>query len=79
MDVIGGHHAKWLARIRNTKDTFSLRSKDKHIHKNKLNHIQTQMLNMFVTIELLHELGERGKGKESDSVLIISHTIVYKC
>jgi hypothetical protein len=29
-------------------------SKDKHIHKNKHDQIQTQMQNMFVTVELLY-------------------------
>jgi hypothetical protein len=29
------------------------KSKNKHIHKNKHDHIQTQMQNMFVTVELL--------------------------
>jgi hypothetical protein len=53
-----------LARIRNTKATYFLshvedRSKDKQIHKNKHDHIQTQMYNMFATVELLY--GTQGK------------------
>jgi hypothetical protein len=48
-----------LARIRNTKDAYFLsyvkdRPKDKHMHRNKHDHIQTQMYNMFVTVELLY-------------------------
>jgi hypothetical protein len=47
-----------LARIRNTKEACFLsyvedRSKDKHIFQNKHEHMQTQMYNMFVTVELL--------------------------
>jgi hypothetical protein len=37
--------------------------KDKHIHKNK-HHIQIDMKNMFVIVELLMELRGGGKGKE---------------
>jgi hypothetical protein len=47
------------ARKGNTKSPCFLsyvedKSKDKHIHKNKLDHIQTQVWNMFVTVELLY-------------------------
>jgi hypothetical protein len=35
------------------------RSKDEHIYKNKHGHTQTQMQNMFVTVELLY--GTRGE------------------
>jgi hypothetical protein len=35
------------------------RSKDKHMHKNKHDHIQTQMYNMFAMVELLY--GTSGK------------------
>jgi hypothetical protein len=53
-----------LARIRNTKDGCFLshvedRAKHKYIYKNKHDHIQTQIQNMFVTMELLY--GTRGK------------------
>jgi hypothetical protein len=46
MDAVGGNHAKH--RIRSTKDACFLsyledRAKDKHIYKNKHDHIQTQM------------------------------------
>jgi hypothetical protein len=41
-------------------------SKDKHIYKNKHDHIQTQKWNMFVAVEYSMELRERGKGKEND-------------
>jgi hypothetical protein len=37
--------------------------KDKHIHKNKHYHMETQMQNMFVIVELLYLTGKRGKGK----------------
>jgi hypothetical protein len=52
------------ARIRYTKAACFLsyvegRSKDKHINKNKHDHIQTQMWNIFVTVELLY--GTQGK------------------
>jgi hypothetical protein len=40
------------------------RSKDKHIHKNEHDYIQTHMENMFVIMELLMELREGQKGKE---------------
>jgi hypothetical protein len=57
-----------LASIRNTKDACFLSyvedtSNDKHIHKNKHDHIQTQMLNMFVTVELLGNSGKERKEK----------------
>jgi hypothetical protein len=53
-----------LARIRNEKDACfpsygEEGSKDKHVHKAKHEHIQTQMQNMFVTVELLY--GTRGR------------------
>jgi hypothetical protein len=35
------------------------RAKNKHIHKNKHDHIKTQMYNMFVTVELFY--GTQGK------------------
>jgi hypothetical protein len=48
-----------LARIRDIKVSCFLSyteivPKDKHIHKNKLDHMQTQKQNMFVTVELLY-------------------------
>jgi hypothetical protein len=57
-----------LDRIRNTKDACFLsyledRSKDKHIHKNKYDHIQTQRWNMFVTVELLYGTQKTGERK----------------
>jgi hypothetical protein len=45
---------------------MEVRSKDKQIHKNKHDHIQTQ--NMFVTVELLYGSQGKWKGKEKDSV-----------
>jgi hypothetical protein len=41
------------------------RSKNEHIHKNKHDHIQTQMKNMFLTVELLYgTLGKRERRRE---------------
>jgi hypothetical protein len=45
---IGGHHVKWSKMWSETQGTCFLsyvedRSKDKHIHKNYHDHIQTQM------------------------------------
>jgi hypothetical protein len=46
------------------------RTKYKHIHKNKHDHINNQMWNMFVTVGPLYETGEK---MEIDSESIISH------
>jgi hypothetical protein len=54
------------------------RSKDKHIHKNKHNHIQTQIQNMFLTVELLYGTGGKRKRKENDRASVISHTIRWE-
>jgi hypothetical protein len=41
------------------------RFKDKHIHKNRHDHTQTQMWNMFVTVELLYGTwGRRDRKRE---------------
>jgi hypothetical protein len=47
-------------------------SRNKHIHKNKHDHTQSHMKNMFVTVELLYGTRERGKGKENDRASLIS-------
>jgi hypothetical protein len=39
--------------------TWKIDPKDKHMHKNKHDHLQTQLQNMFVTVELLY--GTQGK------------------
>jgi hypothetical protein len=39
------------------------RSKDRHIHKNKHDDIQTQMQNTFVTVELLCGTGGKRERK----------------
>jgi hypothetical protein len=46
--------------------------------KNKHDHVQTQMKNLFVTVELLYGTPERGKGKENDRASVISHNIKYE-
>jgi hypothetical protein len=53
------------------------RSKDKHLYKNKHDHIQIQLQNMFVTVELLYVTwGKRKrKGKENDRASVILHNI----
>jgi hypothetical protein len=38
--------------------------KDKHIHKNKHDHIQTHMQNMFVIVELLYRTWGRKERKK---------------
>jgi hypothetical protein len=53
-----------LTMIRDTKAACFLsymedRSKDKHIHKNKHDYIQTQIQNMSVRVEILY--GTQGK------------------
>jgi hypothetical protein len=59
-----------LARIKSTKDTCFLsymenRSKNKQIHKNKYDYIQTQLQYMFLTVELLYGTwGKRERKKE---------------
>jgi hypothetical protein len=55
-----------LARIRNIKDTCFLsymedRAKGKQIHKKKHDHIQSELYNMVLIVELLY--GTRGKRK----------------
>jgi hypothetical protein len=48
--------------------------KDKHIHKNKHDHIQTHMWSMFVIVELLY--GIRGRRERKESInSIIKHNI----
>jgi hypothetical protein len=42
---------------------WKIDSKDKHIHKNKHDHIQTYMKNMFVIVELLYGTWGRRKSK----------------
>jgi hypothetical protein len=42
--------------------------KDKHIHKNKYNHIQTDMQNTFVIVELFYETWRR-KEKQYQNTL----------
>jgi hypothetical protein len=39
------------------------RSKDKHTHKNKHDCIQTQMLNIFVIVELLYGIPRKRERK----------------
>jgi hypothetical protein len=43
-----------------------------NMYKNKHDHIQTQMRNMFVTWNFCMELREGGKGKENDKASTIS-------
>jgi hypothetical protein len=55
-----------LARIRYTKDTCVLSyiedsSSDKHVYKNKHDHIETQLYSLFVT----EELRERERKRKS--------------
>jgi hypothetical protein len=40
------------------------RFKDKHMHKNKHDHMQTQILSMFLTLELLY--GTQGMRKRKN-------------
>jgi hypothetical protein len=41
------------------------RSKEKHIHKTEPDHTQTQIYNMFVTVELLYGIcGKRERKRE---------------
>jgi hypothetical protein len=46
MDAIGGHHGKpgsKRQRLHVFSHTWTIDPKDKHIHKNKHDHMQTQM------------------------------------
>jgi hypothetical protein len=52
------------------------RSKDKHLNKNKHDHIQnSDVENVCNSGTTLWNLWEGGKGKENDSISVISHTI----
>jgi hypothetical protein len=77
MNAIGGHHVKWSKPGSERKrphvfsHTWKVDPKDKHIHKNKHDHTQTHIYNMFVTVNYSMELGERGKGKKNDRASVI--------
>jgi hypothetical protein len=45
---------------------WKIHPKDKQIHKNKHDHIQTPMYNLLVIVEHSMELRERGKEKGND-------------
>jgi hypothetical protein len=65
-----------LDRIRYTKETCFLsymedRSNDKHVYKNKHDHIETQLWTLFVTVEPR----EREKGKENHRASVILQEI----
>jgi hypothetical protein len=70
MDATGGHYVKRNKPGSETqKPRFPLyvedTSKDKHIDKNKHDHPQTQMSNMFVTVQLLYRSqGKRERNRE---------------
>jgi hypothetical protein len=50
---------------------YKIDPKNKHVYKNKHDHIQTHMWNMFIVVELLLEFREGGKGKGKDTASII--------
>jgi hypothetical protein len=62
------------------RHVFSLMSKiDPKVNidiKIKHDHIQTQMQNMFVTVELLYGTQGKRERKENDRASVISHTII---
>jgi hypothetical protein len=69
-----------LARIRNTKDECFLsyvedRCKDKHIHKNKHDHIQTHAKHVCNSATTLWNSGKERKEKRMLELSVISHTI----
>jgi hypothetical protein len=71
MDTIGGHHVKQSKTGSERKRSYvfchmwKIDPKDKHMPKNKHDHIQTQMCNMFVTVELLSGTwGKRERKRE---------------
>jgi hypothetical protein len=71
MDTTGGHNVKWSKPGSETQrphvfsNIWKIDPKDKHIHKNKHDHTQTEMLNMFVIMELLYGTwGKRERKRE---------------
>jgi hypothetical protein len=76
MDAIGGHvklskASSGRQRPHVFSHTWKIDTKDKYIHKNKHDHVQTYMYNMFVTELLYGTWGRRKKGKEDDTTSAI--------
>jgi hypothetical protein len=68
MDGIGGYHVKWSKPVSKNKghlfsQTWKIDPKDKHIHKNKYDHIQTHMYNVCNNGTNLWKTGKEEKEK----------------
>jgi hypothetical protein len=74
MDAIRGHHVKWnkpgtgRQRPHILSHMWKTDTKDKLIHKNKHDHVQAHMQNMFITVELIYG----NWGNENDRVSMVS-------
>jgi hypothetical protein len=65
MNTIRGHYVKCIKpgserqRLNVFSYTWKIDTKNNHLHKNKHDHVQTQIQTMFVIVELLY--GTQGK------------------